>query len=377
MYCKNCGAENNESYAFCLNCGCPLTPEEPQQPPVYEAAPVETPAPQPQEQAPVYPSYAAPAYDSYAPVENEPVKPKKAKKLFIIIGAILAALVLAVVIAGLCTNWFGLNGPMVQIGSAAAKTLSKQNFSAEYEVEADGLSITGSLYLDMDVKEEVVSAYLEATADGETIILAIYDDYLIYGSEGNLTRQDISFYISAVCDSIDEKLLPSMSFDEALDLLIDFIPNSMQEEINDEYVELNTLKKLVKSFCTKKLNNASWLKKNAGYSTSVNGGVKIHSFEPDASEFLVASVEHFEDAFVDSSMYDELVEAAESVEDYTEGLNIYAGFGVKGGKLVQIEAEITYEEATIYAFCEFFDIGKTEVDEDLLEDLLDEADLNY
>lgn len=387
MECRNCGAANNEGYAFCLNCGCPLTPqptEEPQHPPVAETAilntPTETTVPQYHEPIPAYttPVDPMPVYVGYEPpVESEPVKPKKGKKLFVLIGAILAALVLVVVIAGLCTNWFGLNGPMVQIGSAASKTLSQYNFSADYEVEAAGMNITGVLYLDMDVEKEVVNAYLDATANGETLILAIYDDYLIYGSEDDLTCMDISVYISVVCDTIDEKLIPEMSFDEALDLLFDFIPNSTQEEINDEYIELTTLKKLIKSFFNKKLNNATWLKNNAGYSTSMSNGIKIHSFEPDAAEFLTASVEHFEDAFVDSSMYDDLMNAVELVDEYSDDIEIYAGFGIKGGKLVQIEAEVTYDASTIYAFCEFYDIGKTEVDEDFLEDLLDEADLNY
>lgn len=387
MECRNCGAANHEGYAFCLNCGCPLTPaptEEPQQPPVAETivpnTPTEAPVPQYQEPISAYntPVEPIPAYGGYEmPVESEPVKPKKGKKLFVLIGAILTALVLVVVIAGLCTNWFGLSGPITQISSAAAKTLSQYNFSADYEVEAEGMSITGALYLDMDVDAEVVNAYLDATAEGETILLAIYDNYLIYGSEDNLTCKDISFYISAVCDTIDEKRLPNMSFDEALDMLIDFIPNNIQDEINDEYVELTTLKKLVKSFFNKKLNDAAWLKKNAGYSTSVSNGVKMHSFEPDAAEFLTASAEHFEDAFVDSSMYDELMDGIESIEEYSDNMEIYAGFGIKGGKLVQIEAEVTYDESVIYAFCEFYDIGKTEVDEDLLEELLDEAEMDY
>lgn len=93
MICKNCGYENNDTSAFCAECGAPLAREEKNAPetpneipaePVYAApAAPEAPAftaPAAPVYAPQTPLQTAPAYPQPAPVYAAPQAPKPEKK---------------------------------------------------------------------------------------------------------------------------------------------------------------------------------------------------------------------------------------------------------------------------------------------------------
>lgn len=412
MECKHCGTPNPDGSMFCLNCGQTLTQQScldaeaaasaeaatPETSPVFTEEPASETVDAPGAAvcpvcgtavedgtvfcsncgANISPVSAPDAVLSLSAFEKSTAKkkPKKVKKILLTIGLVIAALLVVFVIVGICTNWFGLNGPLTQIASATEKTFSKHNFSADFTIEVDGEEFEGTVFFDMDVENEIIHMLLNAEHDGDEIIIAIYDDHLIYGSEDNLSSIDVSMYISSICDAIEYSKDSSMSFDEAWDRLIDLIPNKKQEEINDDYVKLDTLKKLIKTFFIKKLNNASWLKENAGYSTESENGIKMHKFEPEVGPLLVASAEHFESAFAKSSVYDDVMDFAEDAEEYTEDWEIYVGFGIKGGKLVLLEAAIG-EDEFVSVSCSFYDIGKTTLNEDELDDLLDDADMNY
>ena len=406
MECTHCGTINPESSSFCSNCGKPfltqssLDPEavlEQNNPAenIVEATVEEVSTAAEAAENKICPSCGADidketvfcsvcgasvssseSVTTFVEASSTPKKKLDIKKLLLIIGIAIGGLLLIFLIAGLCTNWFGLNGPITQIGAAAIKTVSKYNFSADFEFESDEISVDGTMYFDMDVKKEIINMYLEADNGNSTYIIAIYDDHLIYGEDDYLECTDISYQISSVCDALDKSKDLSFTYNEAWDTLIDAIPNKQQEEINDDYVNLKTLKKLVKTFFTGKLNNATWLKKNAGYSTSLEKGVKIHTFEPDIHEFLTACGEHFEDAFVKASVYNDFTDLIDETEDFSDEFDISISFGIKGGKLVLIEGEVDIDGEAYAAKCEFYDIGKTQPDEDMLDDLLDDADMN-
>lgn len=115
MKCPNCGAELNESSAFCTNCGAKLetnqAPAESVQPPVNQepAAPVESAAPEAPVQPPVnqVPNYGQiPDYGAPVPPTSKPIYKKP---LFYILLVAIIAIIAGIVIG--VTSIFGKAAP--------------------------------------------------------------------------------------------------------------------------------------------------------------------------------------------------------------------------------------------------------------------------
>ena len=113
----------------------------------------------------------------------------------------------------------------------------------------------------------------------------------------------------------------------------------------------------------KNLNNKKWLEENARYSVKKNNGVTQYCLSPDVYDFLKASVVQFEDAFVESSDYDDLYEELRGMRSGSKYTDTEVVFGVKAGKLTEFSFDISgpYEgltygdevhiEADFYDFC--------------------------
>lgn len=86
MFCRNCGANNADNAAFCVNCGATLNAEQPVQQPVYQQ-PVQQPVYQQPVQQPVY----------QQPVRNVPVPGK---------GMGIAGMILGIISLALFCIWY-------------------------------------------------------------------------------------------------------------------------------------------------------------------------------------------------------------------------------------------------------------------------------
>ena len=298
------------------------------------------------------------------------------KKILIYTGIGFATILTAFVIAGLCTNWFGLYGPLTKIALASLNTWNEQNFTTDYEVEIEGKVYTGTLQYNLDIASE--SLCVNGTIDvGKTeYIVAIYDHQLIVGTEKRVVTKDISQHTEKFITSIknsknnEEKV---KSFQEFWDNLEDDLPDSVKQVLEEYDIDYDILGDLLKSFFLKKLNRTSWLKENAGYSYEKQDELKIHRFNVDAQDFINTTLPEFKESFRDKNLYQQ---AQDDLKNKTDNLDIKLVFGIKGNELSMLQVEWN-KKNSIKLSCQFYEIGSTKIDEDYLSQLLDKKIFSF
>ncbi len=303
-------------------------------------------------------------------MEQTPEKKKKRKYKYALWAAILL-LILAFVISGFATDWFGLYGPVSKIAIAGAKTFTVQNFTSDFKISSGNFYAEGTLQLNIDPDNETMEAYLEAVSGKTVYIAAIYDSKLIYGTQKQLFAKDIGPRLQNYFNKSKDKPAKIRSIDDALDLLFDIIPEDLQEKINENYLNLEDTKDLLKSLLFTKLNRSSWLKKHAAYKTYKVDGIRYHTFRADKGALLSEVVEHFKTAFVSENLYNRLHQSADSMQksnSYTETL-----VAIDDGFLCKYESVTHSAEKTSYITLNFHSIGTTEMEQPLLSELLEKA----
>jgi hypothetical protein len=404
MNCKYCGSELLEGSLFCPSCGSPVEPAavEPAVPAPEQVSPAAT------EQAVTFiPTFAdnppqVPPVNSAAQpmifcghcgnqvpanasvctacglppttVVTPPPAPKKKKShLGLWIFAAIASILVIAVIAGLCTNWFGFYGPGTQISIAAENTLKAGNFTIDLSMstESDSAYSDGAQKIDGTIKviinaedrELMLQAEIESGAD--PITLAIYNKHLIFGSKDYFMKQDISEALEEFFDSYEATA--DMDWEE----LLESIDEDLYDEISD-VINFNDLEKCLSAY-NRKLNNTKWLKENAGYSFSMEDGVRLHQFKPKNYKFINASLECFEAAFIDEDDYEDLQDQMKDNRSQINSVDIELIVGIKSNKLTSLGCDLEYKKNSINLELEFDKIGETEIDEDELKLLLDKA----
>ncbi len=357
MNCKLCGGPLREGADFCHNCGSKIQRDpDTWAPDAWQEQKRFCPncgqlLPEDVRQCPNCSSQeAAPA-------------PKKRKGLvWILVAAASAILVLGIVIAGLLTDWFGLNGPMAQIGRAAQKTARAESMTVDYEIEISGMTMEGRIDLVLDLENrnimalgDMTIALLGQTAEGQ---LALYEDQLIIVTEGRYSYQDMSQQMEAIYDAYEEDR--EVDWQEVLETLLG--------EETAEMLDGEEFGRCLASFSAQKLNNRSWLRENAGYSLEKEDDLKSHCFQVNAYEFLEVSLPSFADAFRDEENYEEALDSLEEREDDLDQ-DMEIVMGIRSGYLAILEYEV--EELVIKLELEEF--NRTQVDEDTLEEMLEKA----
>ena len=311
-----------------------------------------------------------PAQRPVAPAPGAaPVKAPKAKKSAapLIVGIVAVLLIIGIVVAGFMTNWFGLaGGPLDTVYNATNATLRSGSFHVEFLVSVNkAMEVTGSADCIIDTEEKEFALLAEARAMGETIQIGVLDGKAVMVMPGGyVDAMDFSDQL----DMIFEELEDEMTVDEAVETIVEV---ALEASGLDEMVDTDKAIDCV----DKSLNSASWMKKNAGYSTESDGGVKLHVFQPKIGDLLIAALEALEPAFEDP---DELEEGLEYFEDMKSEMNdmaeIDVALGVKGGKLVKAEGNVDVDGQKITFEVTFEDIGSAKVDTDAIEDLMKEAE---
>lgn len=339
MICKNCNAEISDASVFCTVCGHKIESAE-----IPANTGIKTPAPKPRK--------------------------KSTGKIVALIGAIAAVCCVGfiglVLIAGILTDWFGLNGPAKQITSAAEKTLNAKTFTIEHVYSFDDGFISGeeegTMQVSIDTQKRELTIFAE---QNQGQVLAIYDDYLISGSEAfGYYRYDISDELDEFFDELEDLKKNDADLEEAIE---DQFGNDVADDI-----DYDTLGKCLKKYF-KKLNSKSWLKENAGYSVKKEDGVKIHCFSPDIYKFCEVSLPFFEKAFEDKDTYEDLEDDLRRAKSDMQDTDVIIKVGVKSGKLVSIDVESITDETESQLELKFTKIGNTKIDYDDLDDLIDRA----
>lgn len=348
MNCHNCGTELTDGAAFCGICGA-------EQPAAEIPQPSEIP-------------------------EQSTMPPKKKRKhhVGLIVFACIAAVLAAIVIAGFCTNWFGFYGPATRIALAAKNTAEKGNFTIKISTatktkNTSSYSAMGSdTYVQVDIDPENRELMLYSKSQqvmyGQpfNIYVGIIDGYLISGytmnSVSNFSKQDIQ-------DDLDE-LFDAYEDPEDIDWneLFEMIEESTKVALGD-ILDADEMDQCVHTYF-RKLNSNQWLKKNAGYSTFKDGGMRCYKFEPDLYDFSKASLECFEKAFQDTDDYDKVMDGLKDSQTQISEMDTEILIGIESNQLKQLSLKFDSDAIKIDCDMEFRDIGTTEIPEYLLEDLL-------
>lgn len=348
MICKHCGTQVADDNAFCTNCGATL------------------------------------------PKKHLKISPADgffwARKFLLShrVIAIVLCIALLIGMVGICTNWFGLNGPAVQIANAVRKTLTAKSLTVDFTVSAatgsglekDTRKISGKAQICLDLKHEEITLFLTVKGlNGETVEYAIYDGYLLTMEEGRVYKEDISDKLDAFFEAYEDaqerakEMIKNGQVDwkELLETIDEDAYETAQEHVN--FTKLNgCISQLAKN-----MNSPAWLRKNAGYHTSLRSNMKVHTFQPDICEFLEAVLPIFRPAFRDRDDYTELEESLEKLDEDLGNTDLSLVFGIRGSKLRMLELELALDSQQISANLEFSKIGHTRIDTNKLDDLLDEA----
>ena len=354
-YCPNCGNALAADARFCNVCGTRM-----------DAAPAPTPVQAPV--ASVSANVTGKVKETIAVEKTKTAGMSKGMKYGLLGGGCAVAALLFILLLGAITNWFGLSGPATKIASATMKTFGAKSLTADFVFEIDGDEMAGTAQIRMNPRKRELTAYIEMDLYGDDVVIAIYDDYLIFDDDYGCYKQSISRELEDFFDAYEEGTTGKFSWEDTLDE----INEDAYDEASD-YIDFEILEKCLRTY-VKSLNNKKWLKENAGYSTDREKGVKLHVFDCDVVSFINESVDFFEDAFRDEDDFDELCEVIDEI-DYYGDVDINLQFGVKGGKLVKLVAETdTRNDDALFSLeVNFSKIGSTRIDTDMLAELLDDA----
>lgn len=269
---------------------------------------------------------------------------------------ITAGLLVIALLAGLLTNWFGFYGPAAKVVSASKNMLEAKNFSAQVDLKAGPLSLSGTLQVQIDTEQRILSAAL--INEDKKINLAIYQNHLIF-SIGFLTyAKDISGPLNRFFDTLED----DRDTDWA-QLLQDLSPD-LYEEIGDELDFSKVDGSMLRLY--RKLNSERWLKKNADWCEEEQDDLTLYRFEPDTAKLLQSSLKCFKKAFRNRESYDSLM--AELDETASVDLNIE--LGLKNNLLDSFRLSA---KDSIEITLNFTDIGSTSINEHDLERTLKRA----
>lgn len=317
--------------------------------------------------------------------KKKKIKPSKLRKKGLIAAICAAVLVMAILVTGYFTSWFGLFGPAAQIVSATEKMLAAENFTVEFTVteKMPGMkraneSIQGLMYVSVDPEEQELTVHGELKSNRETLEFAIYNGHAIWknsdgsfsgGAFGGFEELDIGDLLDDIFEAYEE--LDGKNFSSA-----DLVDALMGQGTSYEFrgaVDFDELDEAIVAYL-KELNSGKWMKENAGYSIKWDGLEKKLSFRPDIYKFLKESAPFFKKAVVDRYAYsgfmDDLSEMKKEMRDIDPRITV----GIKGGKLTEVEVDFTYEGYDeVHIELKISDYGKTEIDTDELADYLDQA----
>lgn len=222
-------------------------------------------------------------------------------------------------------------------------------------------TVRGEFQYDIDWKERDIMVYGTLKNSGNKVTFGIYDGYMF--------TED---YVIDISDELDEMFeacedAQEQDLDELMEQLEDMLGISLED-----YIDLDELPGCLKAY-GKKLNSESWLKEYAGFTQEKKNGTTYYCFEPKTYDFLSGSLPLFESAFEDPDDYEDAMDSLKDAKSELNDMDVELTLGVKSGYLSEFLLEMEIDGISVSYEIELSNIGKTEIDVDELEDMLDDA----
>ena len=321
MFCKNCGAQNDDGVVFCKSCGAKIAGQ---------------------------------------PEQSAQVKKGNGKLI-----AMIAAAAVLVIAAVACILIFtgGKDGPFDALRDGVEKLIDAKGFDFEVTTEDSYGSRTVEGALAYDLKKRELTA--EIKDDDSTMY--IYKDYGIETYDGEL---DDAYDISEVLDSF------YASYDEMMKASDDASLSEMLEALDDEnggelseYIRINKVDDCIDEL-EKLLNNEKWLEDHLDdYKREKSGGRTEYSMEVSSTAILEGIYEAIEPALkISGDDFEEMLDEIDS-SDFEFVLN----FAVEKGYLVWAEFSGDMEGDRIVVEVSFSNINDPSLDMEKIEVIYKEA----
>lgn len=305
--------------------------------------------------------------------EKVEIKQGKKRRAGVFVAAGLTLLLVAVLIAGAVTNWFGLAGPAVQIAGAVIRTVKAQSFTVDFDCAYHGQEdpVAGTAYVCFGPDERELTLLAELTRENKALTVGVYDEYFLIETADRCSGYDIS-------PILDRLFIPDRQDEDAFwEEWLEGIAEGAYDQAK-KYIDFDKLDRALLSYALK-LNDESWLAENAGYRTEKKDGARLHCFEIDLYRFLTASLAQMKDVFLEERLYEKVCDSIKLIKPVSDRTDIQLIFGIKGGKLVHLEGAfsghygILFQGGSADIEADLYGIGKTELDTDRLKTMLKKA----
>lgn len=356
MRCRNCGTEFSYG-SFCPNCGTPAPNTANSQSGMSRTAVRE----------PIKPVLPKRSFTGVAQNQNG-----NRKRVVIAIAVVMVIVLVIGVLSVLQT------GPLNTLVTAAKRTLDSGSFTVEMNISDGEYSQDYLIMMELDPEEEILNLYMETEyVDGGKSVIGIYDGY----SFEKYTSGDYEYYYyTDISDGVEDFFEFYRENSEPFDHVFDAFNTAsdrddlifMLENLDDltdgalgDVMDIDMLADCLLEYKVQ-LNDEQWLEEFAGYQGK-------YIFEPDMYDFLDESIPYFESAFEDEDVYDELYGDMRDVRNELRDLDWTLEVSLESGDVVIFRMDTGYAELE----ATFFDVGKTELDLDELDSLLEECMDNY
>lgn len=265
----------------------------------------------------------------------------KKKKIWpwLVTGAVLAALLTGLLIAGTATNWFGFYGPTTKVAMAAKKTvLDAGSFTADFVLQSGGQKYAGTVSMEFAPEDRYLAMYMTAKAeDGKTSVeAAIHDETYIYHSGDVYRYRNVSRELGDFFDSYEKHKKEGFSWEDFLESISPGLYDQLSDHVS--FTELD--KCLV--VLLRKLNNDAFLEENTGYTMQKQDGTAIYSFAPDMYSLLRESLATAEPAFRNDS-FETAEKGLNGLKEELQDMDVKAVYSIRKGKLTQAEFTLKFD----------------------------------
>ena len=394
QFCIHCGCAFSTGTKFCPQCGNAIHLAQPEKTgfvessiPKIDVTPIKAEAEETPTMLPEA-STEATRQDPLPIHTEDPILPAKKLpwKLILICGS-TAFLLIATLLTGIFTNWFGLKndptatkygithnllgnkGPLAQILAAAENSFLSGSFTIEisydtqywddYEEVLTNNNCSGTHKIFFDLESSNVARYSEYEIDGNDYRECMWEDTYAYINDNGV--KIIPDYSNAYLFYAIERL-------ERLNL-ISYI-NQLVRDVDG--IDRSKTKAIIQEILYETLTDEKWLKENFGFTKIKENNTLKYQFSVTPRS-IYTLVETFAPAFEDKDKFHSFIDSLKSAEIY----NIDVSVTTKRNQLISAEIH-TYDKSDSRYFyniyIDVYDIGSTEINENKCQKLMQEAE---